>query len=124
MEALSTILEVLRGMLLQLPSLLTIVGCIVASIIRWKRHPKVSLTVVISLVLLLVITFIFPFIYAFVPRLFRKPDDDFKSLRTIYTVISFFYNSSWGIALAVLLAAIFMRRKGPTAPAEAGKLAA
>ena len=124
MEVFSTILEVLRGMLLQLPSLLTIVGCIVAAIVRWKRHPKVSLTVVISLVLLLAITFIFPFIYAFVPRLVRKPDDDFKSLRTIFTVISFFYNSSWGIALALLLAAIFMRRKGPTAPAEAGKLAA
>ena len=124
MEALNTILEVLRGMLLQLPSLLTIVGCMVASIIRWKRHPKVSLTVVISLVLLLVITFIFPFIYALVPRLLRKPDDDFKSLQTIFTVISFFHNSSWGIALAMLLAAIFMQRKNSRRRPDEGKLAA
>lgn len=124
MEVVSNILEVLRSLLPQLPSVLTIIVCAVAATIRWKRHPKVSLTVIISLGLLLAITFVYPFIFTFVLRWLRKPEDDFKSLQKIITVIWFFYNSAWGMALAVLLAAIFMQRKDSTAPAGEGKLAA
>lgn len=124
MEVWSNIFEILRSILLQLPSLLAILGCLVAAIIRWKKHPKVSLTLTISLVLLLAITFAFPIIYALVPKLFQKPGDDFKTTQTIFAVISFFYNSSWAIALAVLLAAIFIQRPGTAAQAEEPRVAA
>lgn len=124
MNTSTKLIEILGTLLLQLPSLLTILGCIVVAIIRWKRHPKVSLTVMISLVLLLAFTFVFPFVYSFVPDLIVKPGD-FKTRQTVFAVISFFYNSSWGIALAVLLVAIFMQRNTPASPADAGeKLAA
>ena len=118
----------LLGMLwdfaMQLPSLLTMLACIVVAIIRWKRHPKVSLTVMISLALLLLVTLVFPFVYSLVPDLIVKPGD-FKTRQTVFTVISFFYNSFSGIALAVLLAAIFMQRNTPASLAEGGeKLAA
>ena len=102
--------EVLRAVLLQLPSLLAMLACIIAAIIRWKRHPKISLTVTISMVLFIVITVVFAFVYTFVPDLLRKPGGDFKSIQTVITILSFSYNSTWAIALAILLGAIFMQR--------------
>jgi|ERR1051325_3069552 len=102
--------EVLRAILLQLPSLLAVLGCIVAAIVRWKRHPRVSLTVTISMVLFIVITVTFAFVYTFVPDLLRKPGGDYKSIQTVITIISFVYNSAWAIALATLLGAVFMQR--------------
>jgi hypothetical protein len=110
MSTSTKLFEVLNSLLLQLPSLLTMLGCIVFAIISWKRHPRVSLTVIISLALLLLVTFGFQFVYSFVPDLLVKPGD-FKASQTIVMVLSFFYNSFWGIALAVLLAAIFMQRR-------------
>ena len=106
--------EILTSLLLQSPSVLAILSCLVAAFVRWKRHPRVSLTVVIALVLFLVFTLIFPFIFTFVPDLFRKPGDDFRSVQTVISVISFFYNSLWAIALAILLVAIFMQRNRAT----------
>jgi hypothetical protein len=102
--------EVLRSLLLQLPSTLAILGCIIAAAIRWKRHPTVSLTVILSLVLLIAFTLVFPFIFEFVPDWFRKPGEEFSSTRWIITTISFIYNSVWAVALAILLSAIFMQR--------------
>ncbi len=101
--------EVLTGLLLQLPSLLAIVACLVAAIIRWKRHPKPSLLIVLSLLMLFAITILFAFVYAFVPDWFRATND-IKTTQTIVMIISFAYNSLWAVALAILLAAIFIKR--------------
>ena len=119
MTASEKLYEILTSLLLQLPSLLAIVSCLVAAAIRWKRHPKISLTVVISMVLFLAVTLAFPFIFTFVPDLFRKPGGDFRSVQTIVTVISFFYNSLWAVALAILLSAIFMKRNISRTSADA-----
>lgn len=110
MDTSARLFEVLRNLLLQLPSLLTMLACMAVAIIRWRRHPKVSLTVTISLALLLLLTFVFQFVYSFVPDLIVKPGD-FKASQTVFMVITFFYNSFWGIALVVLLTAIFMQRR-------------
>jgi|ERR1051325_8164856 hypothetical protein len=105
--------EVLRAILLQLPSLLAMLGCIMAAIVRWKRHPRVSLTVTISMVLFIASTGIFAFVYTFVPDILRKPGGDYRSMQTALAIISFIYNSTWAVALATLLAAIFMQRRSP-----------
>jgi hypothetical protein len=117
MDDLHKFLQVLWGIATQLPSLLTMLACLVFAIIRWKRHPKISLTVIISLALLLMVTLVFPFVYSFVPELIVKADD-FKSRETVFMVISFLYNALLGIALAVLLAGIFSQRE---TPAETGE---
>lgn len=117
-------LQVLWNMATQLPSLLTMLACLVFAIIRWRRHPTISLTVIISLALLFIITLVFPFVYSFVPDLLVKPGD-FQARQTAVSVISFFYNTFWAIALAVLLVAIFRQRETPASSTEAGeKLAA
>ncbi len=108
---------------MQLPSLLAMLACIVAAIIRRKRHPKVSLTLVIGLGVLFLHTFAFAFIFAFVPDLFAGPGN-YTALRTVVNIISFIYNSSLAIAFGIMLAAVFMQRSPSSAqPEESGTLA-
>ena len=123
MDSSSRFFEALWGIALQLPSLLTMVACIIVAAIRWKRHPKVSLTLVIGLVLLFLHTFVFAFVYAYVPDLFAGPGN-YAAMRTVITVISFIYNSSLAIAIGILLTAVFMQRNPSSAqPEESGTLA-
>jgi hypothetical protein len=39
---LEKLFELLKDLLAQLPSLLVVLGCMIFTIVRWKRHPKVS----------------------------------------------------------------------------------
>lgn len=96
-------------MLVQLPSLLAIIACIIAALVRWKRHPKVSLTVVIALTLMALHTLIFAFVYAFVPDYVARAWGS-GSMQRVITLISFINNSLLAIAMAVLLAGVFMNR--------------
>lgn len=112
MDTSSELFELIRDVLVQLPSLLTMIGCMAAAMILWKRHPKVSLTIVIGLTLLFLQAFIFSFVYAFVPDFFARPAD-FSAQQTVASVISFFYHSVRAVGLAVILVAVFMRRSMP-----------
>lgn len=123
MENSNRFFDALWGIAVQLPSLLTMLACIVAAVIRWKRHPKVSLTLVIGFVLLVLHTFVFAFVYAYVPDILAGPGN-YAALRTIITVISFIYNSSLAIAIGIVLAAVFMQRSLSSAqPEESGTFA-
>lgn len=109
MENPTKFMDALWSLGLQLPSLLTMLACIVAAVVRWKRHPKVSLAVVAGLGLMIVHAFTFAFVFAFVPELFAQPGN-YNLMRTVITVISFIYNSSLAIAFGILLVAVFMKR--------------
>lgn len=104
----------------QLPSLITLIGCMVFAFMRWKRHPKVSLIVVVSLGLLFLHAFVFLLVYDLVPPLFIKPGS-FENMetvrRTVFLVLGLISNSVAAVAFALLLAAVFMQRK-PDAPNE------
>ena len=117
MESSTRIWEALWSLLMQLPSLLTMLACIVVAGIRWKYHPRVSMTLLLGLGFLFAHTLVFAFVYAFVPDLFVGPGN-FTAMRTVITVISFIYNSALAIALGILLAAVFMQRSAYHAPAE------
>ena len=114
MENSNRFLDVLWSLVLQLPSLLTMLACIIAAIIRWRRHPKVSLAVVTGLGLMILHAFIFAFVYAFVPELFARPGS-YGMMRTVINVITFLYNSFLAIAFGILLLAVFMKRSLPAA---------
>lgn len=107
----SSLFEMIQVVLTQLPLLLTVFVCAILALVRWKRHPKVSLSVATSMVLLFLHTLIFAFVFTFAPewlaRVFAvRPD------RSII-VISFIYNSSLAIVLLILLVGVFMQR-GPS----------
>lgn len=117
MENSTKFLDILRDLGLQLPSLLTMLACIIAAIVRWRRHPRVSLALVTGLGLMLLHAFIFALVYAFVPELFARPGN-YGLMRTVVNVISFLYNSSLAIAFGILLWAVFMKRDAPSSLTE------
>ena len=106
---------IFRRILEQLPALLAMLGGMVAALILWKRHPKVSLTVIVSLGLMLLHALVFALAYAWVPSWFITPGT-YTASQTIYSVLSLLYNSSLAIILAVLLIAVFMQRQASQEP--------
>ncbi len=116
MDTSDKLFDLIRTILQQLPSLLTILVCILFAVIRWKRHPRVSLVLVIGLVLLILHSLFFAVVYNWVPDLLR--DSDWLSLRTMLTAMGFIYNAALFVPLALLLIAIFMRRTPLPKPAE------
>lgn len=109
MEA-SQITQAVRELAQQLPSLITILVCIVVVITRWKRHPKVSLLALIGLALLFLHGPVFILIYAWVPSLLIKSTYTSEEISYVFLVLGVIHNSIRAIAFAPLLAAIFIRR--------------
>ena len=94
----------------QLPSLITLLVCMVLVIARWKRHPTVSLLAVIGLFLLLLHAPIFTLIYAQGPSLLLGTNYTSEDIRNLFLVMGLIFNSTRAIAFAPLLAAIFIGR--------------
>jgi|GEM_PF-669268 len=117
--------DLFRSYLEQLPSLLTLLACIVFAIIRWKRHPKVSMVVVIALGYLLLHQLIFTIVYQigvhnWVMAAYRtgSSEETRTVVERVYLVVGLISNAAAAIGYGVLLAGIFMQRK-PAPPAEA-----
>ena len=100
-----------RGILEQLPSLLTMLVCLLLAAFRWKRHPKVSLVLIVSLILLIVHTLSFLAIYYWAPEAVMQ--SGWISMQTMLTALGFIYNAALAVPFALLLIAIFMQRKAP-----------
>jgi len=104
----------------QLPSLITMLGCLVFAFIRWKRHPKVSLMVALGLGLLLLHTIVFMLVYDLVPPLFIKAENyatTEATRRSVFLVIGLISNTASAICFGVLLTGVFMQR-GRVVPSE------
>jgi hypothetical protein len=110
MEASHKILDLVTDLLEQLPSLLTILGCMVFAVVRWKRNPKVSMVALIGLALLFLNLIVFSVIYNWVPDLFTGYRDQVTVTRNVYLVLGVTTNCALGLALAVLLTTIFVQR--------------
>jgi len=108
MESSNQLYQIFTSIATQLPSLLTMLGGIVVAIIRWKRHPRVSLTIVIALGLILLHVLVFAVVYAVLPRLTGSAD--LKTLQNIHMLVSVAYNFTLAIFTTILLSAIFMHR--------------
>lgn len=116
METSDKLFELIRNILQQLPSLLTILVCMVLAVSRWKKHPRVSLVLVIGLVLLMGHTLFFAVAYNWVPGWLRETD--WLTIQTLLTALGFIYNTALAVPLALLLIAIFMQRKPVPKPAQ------
>lgn len=113
MESSSKLLQYFWTLVEQLPSLLTLVGCIIFALTRWKRHPKVSLIVLAGLGLLLFHALAFLVIFDVVPPLLLKPgsvEDTESARRNLFLVLGFLFNTGLAVAFAVLLAGVFVQR--------------
>lgn len=103
----------LRNVLTQLPSLLTLLLCLIVAIIRWKRHPKVSFVASLAFVFMILHGLIFSAAYIFIPRWFLGPGPA-ESNRAFFTTLALVTNLLFAVALATLLLAVFIdRRRAP-----------
>src|SRR5437660_12383523 len=96
MEASNKLLDLFKALAEQLPSLLTLLACMIFAIARWKRHPKVSLVVLISLGLLFFHTLVFAVVFNWVPDWFIRSASaaDVQSVsRNVYLVLGLFTSS-------------------------------
>lgn len=117
MEEHSQLTQFLETLLTQLPSLITLLVGTVAALMRWRRHPSVSLVLAAGLVWMLVNILAFSVVYTFVlPSFFRSSALFLRSsIQFIYTAVGFVYNFAIVIGFALLLTAVFMKRTPPAA---------
>lgn len=101
--------DLARSLGTQLVSFVTILICIVIALVRWKRHPKVSLLAALALILLILEALFFDFADFVLSRWLvfsvGVPVD------TYYLVAGLTASVTMAIAFALLLIAIFIDRK-------------
>jgi hypothetical protein len=111
MDNLQKFYDLLWGLLEQLPSLITILACLIFVATRWKRYPKVAPLVLVSLVLLLLHGPIFAAVYNWVPDLLIDRNSSANRIsNTVMVVLSLIYHTALAIPFTLLLVSIFMRR--------------
>src|SRR2546429_4296534 len=110
------LLRLLQDFAEQLPSFLTILGCVIFAVVRWQRNPRVSLVVLIALFILLIQSVVFTIVYNWVPDwIIDSAEVTSKAAvsQKVYLVLGIISNCFLSIGLAVLLVGIFMRRDLP-----------
>ena len=114
MNASEILMAVLKDLAVQIPSIIAIIACLILAIVRWKRHPRVSLLMVIGLVLLLIHEFAFAVVYASVPDLIIKSANELERATVSHNlniVLAVTYNCLEVVPFVVFLIAIFMGRR-------------
>lgn len=109
MDSSDQLWQFFRSWLQQLPSTLTLFGCLIFCIARAKRHPRVSVIAALSLLYLLLHGLVFAGVYTWVPTWFMA-DGSPAERQTFMMVLRVIYNTTLAIGFGLLLAAIFMRR--------------
>jgi hypothetical protein len=108
------LMAVLKDLAVQTPSLIAILACAVFAIVRWKRHPRVSLILLIGLLLLLFHEFAFAVVYASLPDLIVKSTNELDRATTthnVYIAVAVIYNCLEVVPFVLLLIAVFMGRR-------------
>jgi len=121
MNASEIVMDELKDVAVQIPSIIAILVGSVFAVVRWNRHPRVSLVVLIGLLLLLIHEFAFAVIFASVPRVIATSTNEMTRAtvsHNVYIALAVIYNCLEAVPFVLLLVAIFMsRRNTETAPA-------
>ncbi|HYH84404.1 MAG TPA: hypothetical protein VEX60_02915 [Pyrinomonadaceae bacterium] len=102
--------ELLRSLLMRLPTLLLFAAGVVFAIIRWKRHPKVSLLTLLGLCIWQIESFAFMFVRNRLPDWLRENGWDSESTITAYFAINLTQDFFYSIMLILLVAAALSQR--------------
>lgn len=105
--------ELVLALLEQLPSVFVLLSCMIFAVIRWKRHSRVSLLVLLSLGLMILHGILYAVVFNWIPDWFihsADPANTERVARNVYLVLGLVSNGSLAIAFTVLLVAIFMHR--------------
>lgn len=106
--------DLFKDLLVQLPALFALLGCMIFAVIRWKRNPKVSLMALLSLGLLAVHTLVSDVVYNWVPDWLIQgaaPQNSERTAQIVYLVLGLASNGIVAVGLVWLLTAIFTQRE-------------
>lgn len=92
------------------PIFLLCLGGIVFAIIRWKRHPRVSLMTVLALVIYAVEAVLFALFLYWLPDLMRPMHLSLTADEWFYNVIFFFEDFVFALVIILLVGAAFSGR--------------
>jgi hypothetical protein len=96
------------------PMLLLILGGIVFSLIRWRRHPRVSVLTFIALAFFLIVSLVYATVLYRLPFLFERLRVDYASYWIFYTVLHVLYDIAYAFVIVLLVAAAFSQRQVKT----------
>jgi hypothetical protein len=94
----------------RLPMFLLLVAAIVFAIVRWSRHPRVSLLTIIALVFFIVEFTIYATVLAWLPRLHDSLQMSYDSLEYVYIGLAVLDDFAFAGVNALLVAAAFTGR--------------
>lgn len=107
------LLELARNIGPQLISLFTLLICLVIVLVRWKKHPKVSLIAALGLILIILHPLLFAAADVWLARFLTE--SGYTDTDTFYAAFGLGSSVALALAFGVLLIAIFVDRK-PVAP--------
>src|SRR5947207_15811893 len=104
-------IQYLLAMILQrAPLLLVLLGGILFSIVRWKRHPKVSLITLIGLVLYIVHFLVFTSLTYSVLTFRETMHWSYAAANNIFEVLNVLSDISFAIIIVIMVTAAFTGR--------------
>ena len=93
--------------------LLLALGGTIFAIIRWKRHPRVSLMTVIALVIYMIEAFLFSVFLYYLPDLIQAMHFSSKAIDWLYFFVFFFEDLVPALVILLLVGAAFSQRNSP-----------
>ncbi len=107
---------VLSSLLTAIPSLLVDVALLSLAIMRWNRHPRVSMLASVSAVMLLLLDLLGRTVFAILPLKLRASGRSVSDLGVIYAVMGGASGLLHAVAMGLLVAAVFSDRVVSAAP--------
>ena len=104
------LLQLLRDLLTQLPSLLILLVCFTIAIVRWKRHPKASLIAALGLAAIFFQGLFYTIAYFVINRLVVG-SGGYQEHLGLYNRLALLSNFLFAIGLGTLLTAVFIGRR-------------
>jgi hypothetical protein len=102
----------LTMMLQRAPVLLVLLGGMIFAVVRWRRHPKVSLLTLVALALYLIKLLLFTALSYAVPQIRESMHLSYAVANNMFEVLSVLSDISFAVIIVLLVAAAFIRR-GP-----------
>ena len=101
---------VISMVLRRLPMLILVLVGVIVAILRWKRHPKVSLLTIIGLLLYLVERSIFIPLSYWLPRYLYARQFATSSFQIVTTLVYLVDDIFYAVVIILLVAAAFSQR--------------
>lgn len=112
---------VLSSLVTSIPSVIVDVALLVVAILRWNRHPRISMLASTSAVLLLLLDVLARAAFAVMPYKLEESGRSMASLGVLYAVLGGASSLLHALALTLLVVAVFSERGPAPSPSSLGR---